>query len=109
MSPKPPDPPEGSVEHEQVRLDSAQVDFSATPVVSFYTNFAQGQATLYDIRLMFSNVHGAPEHGKVLAEQSLHVLMSPELAASVHSLLGRIINDYKAQYGELRAPKKKQE
>ncbi|HTR36688.1 MAG TPA: DUF3467 domain-containing protein [Bryobacteraceae bacterium] len=100
-----PDAPQESIEHERLKLEAANVDFSTTQGAVFYANFAQGQATLYDVRLMLSCVRGAAGMEKVVADQTFHILMSPELAASVRELLDRILKDYHAQYGELRTPK----
>ncbi len=80
------------------------VDFAS--ITRFYANHTQVNVSLFEIRLVASFVVGInPENHHLLAPESLILSMSPELAASAHRLLGKALEAYAREYGELRAAK----
>ncbi len=95
--------PAGVIE-KQVIFQSGDVDYSTAQGMRFYANHAAASATLFDIRLVFSDIEIAGDHLKAI--QTLTILMSPELAQMVHALLGRTLQNYKTANGPLRIPEK---
>ena len=79
------------------------VDFSRVQSISrFYANHAGANITLFDIRLVLNNVEIDADKSKVMADETLTVYMSPELAHVVHTLLGQALATYTNLYGNLR-------
>jgi hypothetical protein len=98
--------PEPDVEIKPLRLSVpfGVADYSTTQRGRFYANHASGAVTLFDIRLIFSAVHVDDNSPKVVADDTIDVLMSPELAALVHQVLGKALNNYRETFGKLRLP-----
>src|SRR5690242_2341412 len=80
--------------------DFGQIDYSKSQMGRFYANHAAASVTYFDIRLAFSAVQ--IDQGRVMADDTLTVLLSPELANIVHAVLGRAIENYVKTYGPLR-------
>jgi hypothetical protein len=87
-------------EHRKVQF--GDVDYSKTQHLRFYANHVATNATLFELRLVLSDVDVVGT--SVAAVQTLTVLMSPEIAKLTHMVLGRSLENYKKLYGETRLP-----
>ena len=95
--------PEIGISQRSSTTNMAEVDASHTVQIGkFYANHGQGVATLFEVRLDFGSVRANPEGTGVISDERLTVMMAPELAAMLHSLLGRTIKSYVETYGPLR-------
>jgi|ERR1700733_10233138 len=81
-----------------------EVDYTKARHVRFYAEHAGAQITLFDIRLLLSQVDLTETNQKVAARDTLTVLMSPELARMVYDVLGSALETYSTSYGPLRMP-----
>jgi len=86
------------------RSDDEQLDYSqATRYPKFYANFVTIQDSLFELRMNVSFLKGTdPKTGKLVVEDFLTILMSPELAATMHNLLASSLTKYQKKYGNLR-------
>lgn len=90
----------GQLSEHQLNVPFGTADYSRTQRGRFYANHASGAVTLFDIRLILSAVH--VDEDKVVADDTLDVFMSPELAALVHQVLGKALKNYADTFGKLR-------
>jgi hypothetical protein len=86
------------------KTNYGKVDFSKSQGIRFYANHVATAITLFEIRLVLSDVDLAGDG--VAAVQTVTVLMSPELAKLTHGLLGQAIENYTASHGKLRLPER---
>jgi hypothetical protein len=85
------------------RVNFSDVDYSKSQGAGrFYANHAGTAVTVFDIRLVLSDVDVVGDG--VAAVQTLTVLMSPELAQLVHELLGQALQNYTKAFGKPRLP-----
>jgi hypothetical protein len=89
-------------EEPQKQAHWSNIDYSATSRTMFYADHVQANITLFDVRLLLSNVRVDSERGMLVAEQTLSLFMSPELADLTHTILGRALESYAKQFGRLR-------
>jgi hypothetical protein len=80
----------------------SNVDYSKAHLGKFYANHVAAQFTLFDIRLLLSIVDLNAAANQLVGQETLTVFMSPEIAALLHEILGKAIQQYKAKYGDLR-------
>ena len=83
-------------------VNFGKVDYSKTQHGRFYANHVGVNMTLFDIRLILSDVDVAGDG--VSAAQTMTVLMTPELAVLVHSILGKTLQNFTASFGKHRLP-----
>lgn len=80
-----------------------QVDYQN--ISRFYANHAQLNVSLFEIRLIFNFLAGVnSETGHLMALDTMFVSMSPELAQSAYNLLGKALENYRRDYGQIRIP-----
>lgn len=80
-----------------------QVD--AINLSKFYANHAQVNISLFEIRLVMNFVTGVSSaDGHLVALEQMLVAMSPELAKAVHGMLGKALESYVNDYGNIRGP-----
>ena len=71
----------------------------------FYANHGQASISLFEIRLLLNFVQGVnPETNRLVIDSNLTLVLSPEMAAAIHRVLGSALENYKKQYGPLRQP-----
>lgn len=88
---------------EANEINYGNVDFTKVQGAGrFYGNHIAGSSSLFDIRLIFSDVDIVNQ--RVVANQVLTVLMAPELAFLTHKLLGELLERYQRMNGKLRIP-----
>jgi hypothetical protein len=87
---------------EERKVQFGNVDYSKTQHLRFYANHVATNATLFEIRLILSDVDVVGT--SVAAVQTVTVLMSPEIAKLTHMVLGRSLENYEKLYGETRLP-----
>jgi hypothetical protein len=92
--------PSFAVGSEESKVQYGKADFTKSQIHRFYANHVAANVTLFDIRLLLSDVDIAGN--EVSAVQTVMVLMSPELATLAHSLLGKALDTYTKAYGRLR-------
>jgi hypothetical protein len=89
----------------RTKVSFADVDFSRSQQnLRFYANHVATSSTLFDIRVLFSDVDPSPDGTKLIAVGTLTILMSPEIAEVLHKSLGNLLENYKADYGKSRIP-----
>lgn len=95
----------GVVRGPSMELNMAnQVDYNQ--IGRFYANHAQINLSLFEIRLLANFVTGInSENGHLMASETMMISMSPEMAETVHRLLGKALEAYQRDYGPLRSPK----
>lgn len=89
-------------ETDERKIHFGKVDYSKTQNLRFYANHVAANATLFELRLVFSDVDIV--NNGVSAVQTVNVLMSPELATLAYTVLGRSLDNYKKRYGGTRLP-----
>ncbi len=99
------DPPETEpieplVGHAQLTAKYELAGFSNTKRTRFYANHVTAAFTLFDVRLILSSVH--VEKDRVEADETLDVMMSPELAALLVRVMAEGLQSYITTYGNLR-------
>jgi hypothetical protein len=88
---------------EAKTISSAKVDYSSVQTgARFYANHVQTGATLFDVRLVFSDVDPSTEGLK--ANSIVTILMSPELATILEAGLRSVIETYTESFGKARLP-----
>jgi hypothetical protein len=70
----------------------------------FYANHVATGATLFDVRIVFSDVDADIPRGGVIANQMVTILMSPELASILELQLRSSLEGYIKSYGKTRLP-----
>jgi hypothetical protein len=100
--PSPPTAPDLESTHGIANF--GKVDYGTAQGIRFYANHAGVSATLFDIRLLLSDVDVSGDGVK--AVQTLAVLMSPELAHLLYMALGKTLKQYGENYGKTRLPSK---
>jgi hypothetical protein len=80
----------------------ANVDYSKTQGDRFYANHIAAGATMFDVRLLFSDVDIDAAGKVLLARQTLTVMMSPELAGILQAALNQAMEAYTSTYGQTR-------
>jgi hypothetical protein len=94
--------PQVNIKTTQVDM-GASVDYAAGATFSrFYANHTQASVTLFEIRLILNFVTGLNASGRLEAVEALILSLSPELASMLHGLLGKILENYVANFGPLR-------
>jgi hypothetical protein len=98
-----PDPASApELESKQTMAQFGKVDYGTSQGLRFYANHVAANATLFDVRLILSDVDVQGDGVKAI--QTLAVLMSYELAQLLHMTLGRTLENYAEAYGKSRLP-----
>ncbi|SPF50688.1 hypothetical protein SBA4_4480008 [Candidatus Sulfopaludibacter sp. SbA4] len=87
---------------QQKRVHYGNVDYSKAQSVRFYANHVAGNMTLFDIRLILSDVDVVGDH--VSAVQTLTLLLSPEVAEMTRIVLEEALTKYGQSFGKVRLP-----
>lgn len=77
------------------------IDYSRSQQARFYANHIASQVTLFDVRFLLSNVH--LEHGTLIADETISVLMSPELALLLAQTAAQAVKNYNDSFGPIRS------
>ena len=94
-------PPQSEVSGKEPQ--SYPIDFGQADYRRFYANHVQSSMSLFELRLILSNIQGFDqERGKLVADEALHVIMSPELAWGLLGVLRNALHDYVKAYGPIR-------
>jgi hypothetical protein len=91
---------DSSVEKTSVALNPAEVDYSRAQMVRFYTNHVGAQVSFFDIRLLLSTVR--IEDKRLVSDETVTVLMTPELAIVLRQILDKALQSYTTSYGAIR-------
>lgn len=84
------------------QIRELQVERSAGPnFQSLYINNVQMNVSFFDVKLLMGEVTAASEEG-VKVTDKVAIMMSPEHAASLHSLLGSQLDLYRKSFGPIR-------
>ena len=78
----------------------SNIDYSKTQGERFYANHIAASATMFDVRLLFSDVAVAGDG--LVARQTFTVMMSPELAGILQMALNQAMEVYTSTYGQTR-------
>jgi hypothetical protein len=82
-------------------INSTNIDYSHAQRARFYANHVVAQVTLFDVRLVLSSVH--IEGSKLIADEAVDLLLSPELAVVLQNVLAQSIQTYSGAYGGIRS------
>lgn len=82
-------------------VNLSNIDYSRTQQARFYANHVAAQVNLFDVRLLLSSVH--IEGGKLIADETITLMMSPELAVVLQSMLTKSIQNYTDAFGAPRS------
>jgi hypothetical protein len=82
----------------------SNIDYTKTKHGRFYANHVAAGLTMFDIRLVLSDVDVDGENNRLVANETLTLFLSPELAFMVHASLGAAISNYTSKFGKLRIP-----
>jgi hypothetical protein len=83
--------------------EPATVDFSQAEYKRFYANHVATTMSLFEVRAIFTSVQGLdPTTDKLVADETMHVRMAPELAFSLVQQLQKALREYVTLFGALR-------
>jgi hypothetical protein len=80
----------------------SNIDYSKTAHTRFYAKHVGANLTMFEIRLILSNVD--VENSGLVANSTVTLFMSPELASMANAALTSALFAYKSKYGKLRIP-----
>ena len=93
--------PDQKTEFASKTVNFSNIDLSHSQHARFYANHVAVQVTFFDFRLLLSTVH--VENGTLIADETLNVLLSPEMAKVLKDVLENSLQQFTALYGPLRA------
>ena len=92
------------VTSESHEADMSNIDYSKAKHGRFYANHVGASTTMFDIRLILSDVDVDRTNNKLIANETVTLFLSPELAFMVHAALGAALFNYTRKFGKLRIP-----
>lgn len=92
------------VKETHTAATTSNIDYSKTKHGRFYANHVGVNVTMFDIRLLLSDVDVDSPNNKLVASETLTLFLSPELAYMIHTALGAAILSYTQRFGKLRLP-----
>ena len=97
--------PDEPISEEPKHIVSKAPEVEYTNVARFYANHVQLNMSLFEVRLVMNFIHGVnSENNHLMAMETMFISMSPELARATYNILGRALEAYQRQYGNLRFP-----
>jgi hypothetical protein len=97
-----PNEPDSPPKPEAKHILFSNIDYSKTEGARFYANHIGASATMFDVRLLFSDVDIDAEAGGLIARHTVTVMMSPELAGILQIALNQALGGYVSTWGPTR-------
>jgi len=100
--------PENKVARSAPKEQEQELETVRSPnFLKIYVNSAQIEASIWDFRLIFGEM--TQSSGKLLVEQSLAVIMSPQHAKALLNILASNLQEYEKKVGQINLPPRKEE
>jgi|ERR1017187_1039701 hypothetical protein len=97
-----PNEPDSPPKPETKPILFSNIDYSKTQGARFYANHISANATMFDVRLLFSDVDIDAEGGGLIARNTVTIMMSPELAGILQIALNQALGGYVSTWGPTR-------
>jgi hypothetical protein len=100
----PDEPEQPEITHQTQQANMSNIDYSKTTETRFYANHVASNVTAFDIRMIMSDVDIDGTNNKLIANSTVAIIMSPQLAVFLYSTLGQAIQGYQAKFGSIPIP-----